>query len=43
MLILLFRTGDFYETYQQDAEKASKILGITLTRAQSRKGLMEML
>ena len=30
--VLLFRCGDFYETYSQDAEKASKILGITLTR-----------
>ena len=30
--LLLFRTGDFYETYQQDAEKASKVLGITLTK-----------
>lgn len=31
--ILLFRCGDFYETYCNDAEKASKILGITLTRS----------
>ena len=30
--VLLFRCGDFYETYSQDAEKASKILGITLTK-----------
>lgn len=29
--LLLFRCGDFYETYNEDAEKASKILGITLT------------
>ena len=29
--ILLFRCGDFYETYQEDAELASSILGITLT------------
>jgi hypothetical protein len=35
--ILLFRTGDFYETYQEDAAKASKILGITLTRHNSQK------
>ena len=27
--ILLFRVGDFYETYKQDAVKASQILGIT--------------
>lgn len=31
--LLLFRTGDFYETYKGDAEKASKILGITLTKS----------
>ena len=30
--LLLFRCGDFYETYCEDAEKAAKILGITLTR-----------
>ena len=30
--ILLFRVGDFYETYLQDAVTASEILGITLTR-----------
>jgi len=30
--ILLFRVGDFYETYMQDAVVASEILGITLTR-----------
>lgn len=30
--ILLFRVGDFYETFGQDAIDASKILGITLTR-----------
>ena len=30
--ILLFRCGDFYETYCQDAVEASAILGITLTR-----------
>ncbi|MFA6201230.1 MAG: DNA mismatch repair protein MutS [Bacteroidales bacterium] len=29
--ILLFRVGDFYETFGQDAIEASKILGITLT------------
>ncbi len=31
--LLLFRTGDFYETYKDDAQKASKILGITLTKS----------
>lgn len=35
--ILLFRCGDFYETYMQDAEKASKVLGITLTRSSKSK------
>ena len=30
--ILLFRVGDFYETFGDDAIKASGILGITLTR-----------
>ena len=35
--LLLFRTGDFYETYKEDAEKASKILGITLTKSSKTK------
>lgn len=30
--ILLFRVGDFYETFSEDAVTASEILGITLTR-----------
>ena len=30
--ILLFRVGDFYETFESDAVKASEILGITLTK-----------
>ncbi len=30
--ILLFRVGDFYETFSDDAVRASSILGITLTR-----------
>lgn len=30
--ILLFRVGDFYETFGKDAVEASKILGITLTK-----------
>lgn len=29
--MLLFRCGDFYETYQNDAKEAAKVLGITLT------------
>ena len=30
--LLLFRCGDFYETYGDDAVEASRILGITLTK-----------
>lgn len=30
--ILLFRCGDFYETFSKDAIRASEVLGITLTR-----------
>ncbi|MFH2030262.1 MAG: DNA mismatch repair protein MutS [Bacteroidota bacterium] len=30
--ILLFRVGDFFETFAEDAKTASKVLGITLTR-----------
>ncbi len=30
--VLLFRVGDFYETFGEDAVQASEILGITLTR-----------
>ena len=30
--LLLFRVGDFYETFGEDAIKASEILGIVLTR-----------
>ena len=30
--ILLFRVGDFFETFDEDAKTASKILGITLTK-----------
>ena len=29
--VLLFRCGDFYETYEQDAKVVSEVLGITLT------------
>ena len=35
--ILLFRCGDFYETYAQDAIEASEILGITLTKRNNGK------
>lgn len=30
--LLLFRVGDFYETFNDDARKASKVLGIVLTK-----------
>ena len=30
--VLLFRVGDFYETFGEDAIKTAGILGITLTR-----------
>ena len=30
--ILLFRMGDFYETFEEDAKVAAKVLGITLTK-----------
>ena len=33
--LLLFRIGDFYEMYNQDARKGSEILGITLTKRAS--------
>ena len=35
--IMLFRCGDFYETYCQDAEKTAKILGITLSKSNHTK------
>src|ERR1043165_5600316 len=30
--VLLFRVGDFYETFGEDAVRASKVLGIVLTK-----------
>ena len=36
--VLLFRCGDFYETYSTDAVTAAEILGITLTRRANGKG-----
>ena len=30
-MLLLFRVGDFYELYGEDAETATRILGLTLT------------
>jgi DNA mismatch repair protein MutS len=35
--LLLFRVGDFYETFGEDAVKASKILGIVLTKRSNGK------
>lgn len=35
--LLLFRCGDFYETYKEDAQNCAKILGITLTKRSSDK------
>lgn len=41
--LLLFRCGDFYETYSTDAISASEILGITLTkRANGKEKTIEM-
>ncbi len=41
--LLLFRCGDFYETYSTDAVAASEILGITLTkRANGKEKTIEM-
>jgi len=41
--ILLFRVGDFYETFAEDAQAASEILGITLvSRANGRKGKIQL-
>ncbi len=36
--VMLFRCGDFYETYSTDAVTASEILGITLTKRANGKG-----
>ena len=36
--LLLFRCGDFYETYNEDASVAAEILGITLTKRSSVAG-----
>ena len=36
--LMLFRCGDFYETYSTDAVEAADILGITLTKRANGKG-----
>ena len=38
--LMLFRCGDFYETYCDDAVEASRILGITLTKRNNGAGAM---
>lgn len=35
--LLLFRIGDFYEMYKQDAKRGSEVLGITLTKMKESK------
>ncbi|MBU1098261.1 MAG: DNA mismatch repair protein MutS [Bacteroidetes bacterium] len=36
-MLLLFRVGDFFETFDEDAKTASKVLGITLTKRSNGK------
>ena len=36
--VILFRVGDFYELYFEDAKKVSKVLGITLTKRSGEDG-----
>lgn len=35
--LLLFRKGDFYESYEDDAEQAAQILGLVVTRSANSK------
>lgn len=37
-MLLFYRMGDFYELFHEDAERASKLLGITLTKRGSSNG-----
>src|SRR5690606_15928563 len=37
-MLLFYRMGDFYELFHEDAEKASRLLGITLTSRGSSNG-----
>lgn len=37
-MLLFYRMGDFYELFHEDAEKASRLLGITLTRRGTSNG-----
>lgn len=36
--LILFRIGDFYEAYCEDAQKASEVLGVTLTKRSGENG-----
>lgn len=36
--LLLFRVGDFYEMYEQDAKRGAEVLGITLTKRNTQAG-----
>ena len=36
--VILFRAGDFYESYFEDAKKVSEVLGITLTKRSGEDG-----
>ncbi|MDC8106073.1 MULTISPECIES: DNA mismatch repair protein MutS [Chryseobacterium] len=40
--LLLFRVGDFYETFGQDAIRASQVLGIVLTKRANGEGHIEL-
>lgn len=40
--LLLFRVGDFYETFGQDAIRASQVLGIVLTKRANGDGYIEL-
>ena len=37
-VLLFYRMGDFYELFQDDADMASRLLGITLTRRGASNG-----
>ncbi len=37
-MLVFYRMGDFYELFFEDAEKAAKLLGITLTKRGSSNG-----
>jgi DNA mismatch repair protein MutS len=37
-MLVFYRMGDFYELFFEDAEKASRLLGITLTKRGTHQG-----